>query len=659
MTTSVFNHTNGSPFPYGATPLPSGINFSLTSFHAKTVTLCLFSPEQKDPCCEIELNPLLNKTGNVWHIFINDLPLTYHFAFRINQHNKFLLDPYAKSILTTTQWGNNHPYEPRCGIAVDNFDWEGVKAPGHALQDLVIYEMHVRAFTKHPSSKISQPGTYLGLIEKIPHLLDLGVNAVELLPIHEFNECEYTKHNPLTNEQLYNFWGYSTVNFFSPMQRYAQHSAINEFKAMVKALHANGIEVILDVVFNHTAEGGKNGPTLCFRGIENSIYYLTDKEAYLDFTGCGNTVNANHPWVIDLIRNSLRYWVTEMHVDGFRFDLTSALTRGKKGQPLACAPLIESISVDPILSQVKLIAEPWDAVGLYQVGSFSSTYGGRWSEWNGRYRDTVRRFIKGNGSKGSFVTNICGSQDFYHTYTPSCGINFLIAHDGFTLADLVSYNKKHNAANGEDNKDGSNMNDSWNCGVEGPTKDPLILHLRSRQMRNLHVALMISRGVPMIGMGDEYGHTKLGNNNTWCQDNDFNWFLWDEMQRHQEFYRFYRLMIQFRKENGLLRKNKFFKPEDIEWHGVKPCTPDWQHEDQVIAFTLKDPQESHDLYIVFNASPNAVAITFPSTRNQRVWHWVVNTSWDAPNDFTEGQAKPVQIDTFPMIPYSCIILKAF
>ena len=514
---------------------------------------------------------------------------------------------------------DNPSYRPRGLISFQStFDWKGDRSPQIPLRDLIIYEMHVRGFTISPSSGVRHPGTFLGIIEKIPHLLDLGVNAIELMPLQEFNENENTNINPLTHQQLCNYWGYSTVNFFAPMTRYATKTApgasIEEFKTMVRELHKNGIEVILDVVFNHTAEGNEKGPILSFKGFENPVYYLLNHDfTYSNYTGCGNTVNCNHPVVWEFIVKCLRYWVLEMHVDGFRFDLASTLTRGRQGQPLPTPPLIESLTDDPVLSKVKLIAEPWD-LEVYQVGQFYS-HVKRWSEWNGKYRDCIRQFIKGNaGIKGEFITRLCGSEDLYYNRTPLASINFITVHDGFTLRDLVSYNEKHNESNGEDNRDGLTDNDSWNCGIEGPTDDDKILALRNRQMRNYHFTLMISQGVPLLLMGDEYGHTKNGNNNTWCHDNELNWFLWDKLKENGDFYRFYKEMILFRKENPLLKREQFLSPKDAQWHGIEPFKPDWSAHTQFIAFTLLDSDKGNDLYIAFNAQEKGVSVHFPNPK---------------------------------------------
>lgn len=683
MTSAAIQSGNGRPQPLGTSVQDDSVNFALFSKKSTAVTLCLFEVNTTRPFLEIRLNPEENKTGDIWHISLSNLPANLTYLYRTEGPNdafnhfdpkKCLLDPFAKQVISSNLWGGSHPnktnthpkntYFPLGAIDPPaQFDWENDKFPLLPQKDLIIYEMHVRGFTRHSSSKTAHPGTFLGVIEKIPHLLDLGVNAVELMPIHEFNEQEFQKINPKTKEHLYNYWGYSTVNFFAPMQRYATNgtigTAITEFKMMVKELHKNGIEVILDVVYNHTAEGGQTGPTISFKGLANPIYYiLNDQGQYQNYSGCGNTVNSNHPVVRELIRKSLRYWVTEMHVDGFRFDLASILTRGTQGQPLPSAPVIEMISEDPILAQTKLIAEPWDAAGLYHVGGFYPQEP-RWGEWNGKYRDCIRKFIKGtSGIKAEFSTRICGSQDLYGQRTPASSINFIVSHDGFTLADLVSYDQKHNLANLENNADGLNENESWNCGAEGNTANPEILALRKRQMRNMHLALMVSQGVPMILMGDEYAHTKHGNNNTWCHDNELNWFLWDQLPKHADFYRFYKMLIHFRRQHPILRHEQFDEKE-ILWHSQKLMFMDWHNEDRLLAFTLKDNEKGSDLYVAFNANHDTVTVQFPENTDKITWHWIVNTANDSPNDFYE-EIKPETTapPEFQMIGYSAVMLKA-
>lgn len=664
----------GNPQPLGASFQEEEINFAIFSTKAQSITLCLFEKKSEKPFAELPLSPETNKTGDIWHIAIKkpQIPVVYAYKItpQISPKQSLLSDPYAKSLSTTHIWDEHNkstqtPYRPFAELPQQQqFDWGNDSPPNIPINELIIYEMSVRAFTQDPSSNVSSKGTFLGIIEKIPHLIELGVNAVELLPIHEFNECEYKETHPNIKNTLFNFWGYSTVNFFAPMNRFASSSdpfaAINEFKTMVKKLHQHGIEVILDVVLNHTAEGDETGPIFSFKGLDNSIYYLLgEHETYLNFSGCGNSINANHPAVMTMIIDSLCYWVTEMHVDGFRFDLASALTRDANGTPLEKSPLIEAITTHPILSKTKLIAEPWDAVGLYQVGNFAPETK-RWSEWNGKYRDGIRRFIKGSPwTSGEFATRLCGSEDLYHNRAPSNSINFVTAHDGFSLMDLVSYNSKHNLENGEGNRDGSSDNHSWNCGEEGPTTNKKILSLREKQMKNFHLALMLSQGVPMVTMGDEYGHTKRGNNNTWCQDNRLNWFQWDSLKANAAFYRFYRLLIYFRKSHPILRNLAFLTQKDIDWHGLEPFKPDWNNQKPFVAFTLKDRHHDHDLFVAFNAQDHVQLVQLPPPPYAKHWRWVVNTSNPSPTDIFENGTGPIQTENFYRLSaYSAIVLKA-
>lgn len=661
----------GSPTPLGSTVDGQGVNFAIFSRHATGVTLCLFDPESHKQLGEISLDPDKHRTGDIWHINVAKISEGYCYAFRIEgpkedkiffnyDPNQLVLDPYAKCVATSSTWGDGLPYKP-LGVVTKKTKWEELKRSRIPIKDLIIYEMHIRGFTRDPSSNVQESGTFLGVIEKIAHLKEMGINAVELMPVQEFNEQEWELHNPLTNERLYQYWGYSTVNYFSLMNRFStcyQKSA-EEFRAMVKAFHDAGIEVILDVVFNHTAELSKlMGPVLSFKGIDNPIYYMTDKNEYLDFTGCGHTVNCNHPVVREFILSCLRYWVSEMHVDGFRFDLATVFSRGEDGHLLDNSPLIDEIAQDPLLQNIRLIAEPWDAAGGYQVGSFYP-HEPYWVEWNGRYRDTVRRFMRGDKNcKGEFATRLCGSEDLYGKRAPYCTINFVTCHDGFTLRDLVSYNEKHNLANGENNRDGLNYNDSWNCGVEGPTDDAEISNLRDRQMKNFHMALMVSQGIPMLAMGDEYGHTKFGNNNTWCQDNTLNWFSWDELKKNAEFFRFYTMMILLRKRTSLFRHEKFLKNKDIEWHGVRPFEPDWDDAKNFIAFTLKGTH-SDDIYIAFNAHSEIVEVQIPEASSGKPWHILVNTSQHSPLDIVEEKdAQLLPNNSFRVGPYSALLLKA-
>lgn len=664
----------GSAYPFGATPNVEGVNFAVYVKEASKLSICFFEESNlSQPFQEVELNPALHKTGEVWHALVKGLPTVFAYAYRVfskgqEGSSNLILDPYAKAIASDPVWHDQpNPetiYRPLGKVITQpTFDWEDDLHPNIPKKDLIIYEMHVRGFTRHPSSKVQCPGTYQGVIEKIPYLLDLGINAVELMPVYEFNEQEAQQSNPETHQKLHNYFGYSTVNFFSPMNRYASRSdgeqAINEFKAMVKELHRHGIEVILDVVFNHTFEGNEKGPVISFKGLDPHAYYMINAEGqYLNFSGCGNTFNCNHPVTREFIIDALRYWVLEMHVDGFRFDLATIFNRAGDGTPLDNAPHIEALSHDPILASRKLIAEPWDAGGLYQLGAIALR-DLRWSEWNGKYRDVVRCFIKGStDQKKAFAGVITGSHDIYgNKGSPYSSINFITAHDGFSLADLVCYNEKHNLANGEENRDGTNNNDSWNCGFEGPTDQKKVINLRKKQIRNFHLALMISQGIPMILMGDEYAHTRKGNNNTWCQDNELNWFLWEQLEIEAGFYRFYRGLIHFRKQHPLLRRESFFGENDVKWHGLVPNQPDWEHDSHFIAFSLHFPNGEPGLYIAFNTSHVYQSVKLPPPGEGKAWQWVVNTHNLFPDDFFEGtRRKKFDQPAYRMAPYSSIML---
>ena len=660
--------SEGRPQPLGATIYQNGMNFALFSEHAKKVTLCFLDVHTKEILEEIPFDFETNRTGFIWHLFIENLPLPLLYAYRVDGSHKspffyhavtLLSDPYAKVLDVSQEWGKREFHHP-LGLLNEEltFDWEGDSFPRISSKDLIIYEMHVRSFTKDESSKVAHPGTFLGIIEKIPYLLDLGINAVELMPIQEFNECSYTRHNPTTKEHLFNYWGYSSINFFSPMNRYAvgkEHgSAILEFKTLVRALHKNGIEVILDVVFNHTGEKKHMGDAYSFIGIDRPVYYmLTPEGKDQNFTGCGNTVNVNHPVTRQFIRECLHYWVLEMHVDGFRFDLASVMNRDMAGNLLDSSPLIEELSLDPILADTKLIAEPWDAAGAYQVGGFYHQRK-RWSEWNGKYRDSVRSFIKGDyHSKKEFANRLCGSQDLFPGRDATASLNFITCHDGFTLKDLVSYNEKHNLANGENNQDGNSNNISWNCGVEGETDDPKIHQMRERQMKNFIVALMISRGIPMLLMGDEYGHSRQGNNNTWCQDNKLNYFLWNEPT---SFYRFVKKMIQFRINDPLLHKENFYQDQEIFWHGIKPDDASWDKEKAIIVFSLLNVRNEKHLYVAFNATSEVITFNLPELTEGKKWCRMVDTFLETPNDFNEDDVCLTGYE-YTIHEYSSIIMK--
>nr|AUZ20772.1 isoamylase 1 [Manihot esculenta] len=707
--------SEGHPAPFGATVRDGGVNFSVYSANAVSASLCLISLDdlaENRVTEEIPLDPLANKTGYIWHVFLKgefrDVLYGYRFDGKFSRgeghyfdSSKIVLDPYAKAVISRGEFGvlgpDDNCWPQMAGMipaAQDKFDWQGDLPLRYSQKDLVIYEMHVRGFTRHESSRTEFPGTYLGIVEKLDHLKELGVNCIELMPCHEFNELEYFSYNSVLGDHRMNFWGYSTVNYFSPMTRYSSagtrncgRDAINEFKFLVREAHKRGIEVIMDVVFNHTAEGNEKGPILSFRGIDNSVYYmLAPKGEFYNYSGCGNTFNCNHPVVRQLILDCLRYWVIEMHVDGFRFDLASIMTRGSSlwdpvnvfgkpiegdllttGSPLGSPPLIDMISNDPILREVKLIAEAWDAGGLYQVGTFPHWQ--IWSEWNGKFRDIVRQFIKGtDGFAGAFAECLCGSPNLYQEggRKPWNSINFVCAHDGFTLADLVTYNNKNNLANGEDNNDGENHNNSWNCGQEGEFASILVKKLRKRQMRNFFVCLMVSQGIPMIYMGDEYGHTKGGNNNTYCHDNYINYFRWDKKEESSsDFYRFCCQMTKFRHECKSLGLNDFPTAERLQWHGHYPCVPDWSETSRFVAFTQIDSAKG-EIYVAFNANHLPVTVTLPERPGYR-WEPLVDTGKPAPYDFLysdvpERDAAVKQYGHFldanfyPMHSYSSIIL---
>jgi glycogen operon protein len=524
--------------------------------------------------------------------------------------------------------------------------------------------MHVRGFTIHPTSGVNHPGTYRGLVEKIPYLKTLGVTAVELMPVQEFNETSVTCRNPQTGQALRNYWGYDPVVFRAPKGSYGSSKGVGrqnvEFKEMVRAFHEAGIEVILDVVFNHTAEGDELGPTLCFRGIDNAIFYTLadDKRHYKDYTGTGNTINANHPVVRNHILDALRYWMIEMHVDGFRFDLASVLGRDGAGNLLANAPLLERIAEDPILRDVKIIAEAWDAAGAYEVGSFSER---RWAEWNGRYRDDVRRFWRGDdGMLSLFASRICGSADIYTRSGkgPEGSINFVTCHDGFTLNDLVSYRCKHNEANGENNHDGTDANFSANCGSEGETADAAIEALRKRRIKNFLLTLLISRGVPMLLGGDEFRRTQGGNNNAYCQDNETSWHNWSRLERHGEIFRFTRGMIAFRRNHPILSKEQFYTDAEIHWFGPRGGLPDWEDPREKRFACLIHEDDQCALYLMFNAGADAVDFGLPPALPGLRWHLAVDTSCEAPQDLFAAGDEPLWEDqrTYHLAAQSSAIL---
>lgn len=672
LLSSDFVVSRGAPLPLGAHRIHDGVNFSIFSRHASSVVLLLFHPGQEDPFLELPLDIRFNRTGEIWHALVKGLDPGVRYAyrmdrkpasnFRVYRYNSdtVLLDPYAKVISGHADWASepeNGFYLRRNMLLSGEFDWGSDQPLNIPLSETVIYETHVRGFTMHPSSGVSKPGTFAGLIEKIPYLKDLGITAVELLPVHEFEELDTIRVNPRTGQRLVNFWGYQPINFFAPNAAYSSLKGdgdqVREFKTLVKSMHAAGIEVILDVVFNHTAEGDDRGPTFSYRGIDNPVYYMLDPQGqYLNYSGCGNTLNCNHPVVRDLIVECLRYWVMEMHVDGFRFDLASILGRGTDGTVLRNPPLLESLAHDPVLANTKLIAEAWDAAGLYQVGTFPAW--SRWAEWNGKFRDDVRRFVRAEpGMVSALATRLVGSPDLYRTSSrePYHSINFVTCHDGFTLADLVSYDRKHNEENGENNTDGANENFSWNCGVEGPTDDAEILRLRTRQAKNLAAILMISDGVPMILAGDELGRTQRGNNNAYCHDNEISWIDWQLAEKNAGIHRFFRLLIEFRRHHPLLRSTSYGSltgegDRRLEWNGIKLGQPDWSHESRSLAMHLSGLSElGAEDHIYFIANSYWEPLTFELPNTGLKWLRFVDTTLASPDDILEpGEEIPVGLD---------------
>jgi glycogen operon protein len=673
----------GTPLPIGGPHQQAdGICFVLFSRHATGVRLEFYQhPDDSSPTRIIHFDPVRHRTGDIWHLWVRGIAVGQLYGYRIegpyqpeeghrfNPH-KLLLDPYTRAIAGVENWDfsaargydstsrltdlsistvDNAGTTPKSIVTRDDFDWELDTPPKHSASDTVIYETHVRGFTIHTSSGVAHPGTFAGLIEKIPYLQDLGVTAIELMPVLEFNENESQRLNPITGEKLKNYWGYNPVEFFAPKQCYSfdgspWRQAI-EFREMVKAFHRAGIEVILDIVLNHTAESDELGPTICLRGIENSIFYMLQENCryYRDFSGVGNTLNANHPVVRELVTSVLRYWVMHMHVDGFRFDLASVLGRDEHGNILRDAPLLEDVAEDPILRDVKIIAEAWDAGGAYQVGNFSTK---RWTEWNGRFRDDVRRFwIGDDGMSGEFASRICGSSDLYQESGkgPSSSLNFVTCHDGFTMNDLVSYKQKDNIENGELNRDGTDANYSDNCGVEGPSEDPAVDGMRIRLIKNFLLTLFVSRGVPMLLGGDEFRRTQRGNNNAYCQDNDVSWFDWCLLEKHKEICRFTRGMIAFRRAHPVLRKEKFYTDEDIKWFAPDGATPHWADPWQKSFACLILGETEPDLFLLFNAGTSPVDFYLPVLPTGYTWRLAVDTSRAAPDDlFDPGKEPPVQ-----------------
>ena len=646
----------GYPLPSGATIQDNGINFTLFSRHASAVTLVIQMSNREDDRLELALDPELNRTGDIWHIFVITAKRDFTYGYRLDgetdiqgqglvyKPEQILLDPICQNILSRS-WGEESTGSttPLCKLTTHDFDWMDDRPLKIPMVDSVIYELHVRGFTKDTSSKVKHPGTYLGVIEKIPYLKELGITAVELMPVTEWDENDNVFFDPETGEKLKNYWGYNPISFFALKSGFAADPTrhINEFKTMVRSLHQAGIEVILDMVYNHTGEGGYEGTDSSFRGTDNPIYYLLDQHTheYLNFSGCGNTFNCNHPVVRAFIKDSLRYWVVEMHVDGFRFDLASILGRDSKGHVLANPPMIEMIAEDPILRDTKIIAEAWDAAGLYQVGSFSQDT--RWAEWNGKFRDDIRAFMAGyDNTVANLATRISGSSDLYQTSarTPCNSINFITSHDGFTLYDLVSFEQKQNIANGEENRDGDNHNISWNSGSEGISDGEKILSLRFRRIRSMSLILILSQGVPMITAGDEFGRSQGGNNNGWCQDNKTSWIDWDLAKSNKGLLRFFKKCLELRKTHLLFRRRNFFSHgpgQEISWQSLTPGTEDWSSECHTLAFFLKARKKDPDFFVLLNGHRTEAAdFTIPALpRNKKIWKQIIDTSRTSPFDF--------------------------
>ena len=666
--------TNGQSSPLGATVRADGVNFSVYSRNASSIELLFFEREDDaKPARVIDIDSVTNRTYHYWHVFVPEAQAGQLYAYRVHgafdpargirfDPEKLLLDPYGRGVVvprnytrgTARQKGDNAATAMK-SVVVDphTYDWEGDTPLANPSSRTVVYEMHVRGFTRHPSSGVAENrrGTYAGLIDKIPYLRDLGITAVELLPVFQFDpqDCPVG---------LVNYWGYAPVSFFAPHQAYSSEQdplgPINEFRDMVKALHRAGIEVILDVVYNHTAEGGQDGPTLCFRGFDNGAYYMLERDlsVYANYSGCGNTLNANHPVVRRMIVDSLRYWVGEMHVDGFRFDLASILSRDSSGHTMATPPVLWDIESDPTLAGTKLIAEAWDAAGLYQVGSF---IGDSWKEWNGRFRDDVRSFIRGEqGAVTRFADRILGSAEIYAHKQREMeqSVNFVTCHDGFTLNDLVSYDQKHNQANLEDNRDGSNNNRSWNCGVEGPTEDSAVERLRNQQVKNFFTITMLSLGMPMILMGDEMRRTQGGNNNAYCYDNANNWMDWGLLEKHADVHRFVKLLIARRllrdAEAEQQRKSldQLLREARKAWHGVRVEQPDWSDWSHSLALGAELRKQRLLFHLMTNAYWKALDFELPPTddRGGDPWHCWINTALKSPLDIVEWQKAPAISD---------------
>ena len=678
----------GAPHPLGATVAVDGVNFAVFSQHATAVELLLFDgPDATAPAQVIALSPVDNRSFHFWHVFVVGARPGLHYGWRVDgpsdtgqghrfDRDKVLIDPYARG-LSTALWDRGAACRPGDNVAtslrsvvIDTkaYDWEGDRPLRRPMAESVIYEMHVGGFTRGEGAGVSAPGTFRGVIEKIPYLKSLGVTAVELMPVFQFDDSEARE---VDGRRLTNYWGYSTMGYFAPHAGYCERpeagAHLDEFRDMVKALHKAGIEVILDVVYNHSDEGNHMGPLYGLKGFDNSVYYYLnqqDKQFYFDYSGCGNTLNCNHPVVSKLILDSLKFWAEEMHVDGFRFDEGSVLSRGLDGAPMQFPPVLWDIELDDGLAGAKLIAEAWDAAGLYQVGHFP---GLRWGEWNGAFRDTVRRFVKGEpGLTGDLADRIAGSAALYQRsgHSPVNSVNFITAHDGFTLNDLVSYDGKHNEANGEGNRDGVDDNMSWNCGAEGPTDDPGVEALRARQIRNLATLMMVAQGVPMLVMGDEVRRSQQGNNNAWCQDNPLGWFDWSLVERQKGLLRFWQTLIAFRRAHPTIHRSRFFTGDinprglaDVTWHGVELGSPDWgDGQARTLSFTLGGEGEAPDVHVMANMFWEPLDMAVPAVPGRR-WGRVIDTAQAAPDDI-RTRPKALKADRYPVQGRSVVVLTA-
>jgi glycogen operon protein len=678
----------GRSSPLGAILSPEGANFSVYSKHATGIELLLF--DRADDACPssvVPIDPAMNRTFHYWHVFVPGLKAGQIYGYRVSgaydpasgmrfDDHKLLLDPYGVAVVVPQNYsreaartkGDNAATAMKSVVAdPSDYDWEGDTPLHRPSSRTIIYEMHVRGFTRHPSSGVAEDkrGTYAGLIEKIPYLQELGVTAVELMPVFQFDPQD-------APPRLVNYWGYAPVSFFAPHQAYSSRrdplGPLDEFRDMVKALHRAGIEVILDVVFNHTAEGDHGGPTLSLRGLDNSTYYILDRDRsrYANYSGTGNTLNTNHPTVRRMILDSLRYWVERMHVDGFRFDLAAILGRNDSGDLLPSPPVLWDIESDPALAGTKLIAEAWDAAGLYQVGSF---VGDSWKEWNGRFRDDVRSFFRGDeGLVGYFADRLLGSPTIYghEEREVEQSVNYVTCHDGFTLNDLVSYNQKKNDANGEGNRDGTDDNRSSNCGAEGPSNDPVVEKLRNRQVKNFLTITMLSAGVPMILMGDEVRRTQFGNNNAYCQDNEISWFDWGLVEKHADVHRFVTLLNARRRlrnteiERQRISLNRLLRGANLKWHGVKVGQPDWRMSSHSIALTVEIPDERLIVHLIANAYWEALDFELPQIGRPGIsWRRWINTALDSPQDIVHWDAAlPVPSPAVRAEPRSVIVLFA-